>query len=337
VGVYLTEVEDLIPIWMEKHAVPGVSIRLFEDGEIIWSEDIGVRSSNCEGQVTPDTIFEAASISKPIFAYAVLGLHEKGIIDLDDPLDDYLPQPYLNDDPRLSLITMRWVLCHSTGFQNWRGKESLKIHFKPGERFFYSGEGYVYLQRVVEEVTGLPLEGFMETALLRPFGMTDSSYVWLDEYDGRMAYPHDEGEKAGELRRRSEAKSASSLYSTSRDIARFMIEIVEPSDRGCPHLTPETVDEMLAPQMRVNDYISWGLGWGLQHTDDGDSFWHWGDNGGYKNFATASRERGMGVVVMTNGANGLKLCEELIPMVMRDPQPAFGEFLNVMIDKGYII
>ena len=335
--VGLTEVKDLIPIWMEKHTVPGVSISMFEDGEIVWSRDVGVRSSKCGGQVTPDTIFEAASISKPVFAYAVLGLHERGIIDLDAPLDDYLPEPYLDDDPRLSLITTRRVLCHSTGFQNWRREEPLKIHFEPGERFSYSGEGYVYLQRIVEEVTGLPLEGFMERALLGPFGMADSSYVWLDEYEGRMAYPHDEEGKVGELRRRSEAKSASSLYSTSRDIARFMIEIVEPSDRDGPHLSPETVDEMLTPQMRVNDSISWGLGWGLQHANNGDSFWQWGDNGGYKNFAMASRERGEGIVVLTNGANGLKLCEELIMMVMRGPQPAFEEFLNVMRGKGYII
>jgi CubicO group peptidase (beta-lactamase class C family) len=167
--------------------------------------------------------------------------------------------------------------------------------------------------------------------------MADSSYVWSDGYEERMAYPHDEEEKARELRRRSESKSASSLYSTSRDIARFVIENMGPSSRDGPSLSPETVGEMLRPQMRVNDSVSWGLGWGLQHADDGDSFWQWGDNGGYKNFAVASRERGEGVVVLTNGANGLKLCEELVPEVMGGPQPAFGDFLNVMRDRGYII
>jgi CubicO group peptidase (beta-lactamase class C family) len=322
---------------MEKYKVPGVSVSLIEDGEIVWSEGIGVRHSEYGVPVTPDTVFEAASISKPVFAYAVLGLYERGIIALDDSLDDYLPEPYLDDDPRLSLITMRRVLCHSTGFQNWRSKEPLRIHFEPGERFSYSGEGYMYLQRVVEEVTGLPLEEFMEGALLGILGMVDSSYVWLDGYEGRMAYPHDEEGKAGELRRRLEAKSASSLYSTSRDIARFVIENMEPSSRDGHHLSPETVDEMLRPQMRVNNSVSWGLGWGLQHANDGESFWQWGDNGGYKNFAMASREREEGVIILTNGANGLKLCEELVPEVMRGLQPVFRDFLNVMGDKGYII
>jgi len=322
---------------MEKYKVPGVSVSLIEDGKIVWSEGIGVRHSEDGILVTPDTVFEAASISKPVFAYAVLGLYERGIIALDDPLDGYLPEPYLDDDPRLPLITARRVLCHSTGFQNWRREKPLRIHFEPGERFSYSGEGYVYLQRVVEEVTGLPLEELMEQALLGPLGMVESSYVWLDGYEGRMAFPHDEEGKAGELRRRSEAKSASSLYSTSRDIAKFVIENMEPSNRDGPRLSPETVDEMLRPQMSVNDSVSWGLGWGLQHADEGESFWQWGDNGGYKNFAVASRERGEGVVVLTNGANGLKLCEELLPEVMRGLQPAFRDFLNVMRDRGYII
>jgi CubicO group peptidase (beta-lactamase class C family) len=322
---------------MEKHKVPGVSISLIEDGEIVWIEGIGVRHSEKGVPVTPDTVFEAASISKPVFAYAVLGLCERGVIALDDPLDGYLPEPHLDGEPRLPLITVRRVLCHSTGFQNWRNEGPLGIHFEPGERFSYSGEGYMYLQRVVEEVMGLPLEEFMEGAILGPLGMADSSYVWSDGYEERMAYPHDEEEKARELRRRSESKSASSLYSTSRDIARFVIENMGPSSRDGPSLSPETVGEMLRPQMRVNDSVSWGLGWGLQHADDGDSFWQWGDNGGYKNFAVASRERGEGVVVLTNGANGLKLCEELVPEVMGGPQPAFGDFLNVMGDRGYII
>jgi len=331
------DLEDRISSLIEKYNVPGVSVSLIEDGEIVWSEGIGVRHSEQGSPVTPDTVFEAASISKPVFAYAALGLWERGIIALDGSLDGYLSEPYLDGDPRLSLITMRRVLCHSTGFQNWRGEGPLGIHFAPGERFSYSGEGYVYLQRVVEEVTGLPLEEFMEGALLAPLGMADSSYVWLDGYEGRMAYPHDEEGEAGELRRRSEAKSASSLYSTSRDIARFVIENMEPSDRDGPRLSPGTVDEMLGPQMRVNDSVSWGLGWGLQHADDGDSFWQWGDNGGYKNFVVASRERGEGVVILTNGANGLKLCEELVPEAMGGPQPVFRDFLNVMGDRGYVI
>jgi len=172
--------ENRILASMDKHSVPGLSMTLIESGDIAWSKGFGVSSSESGDAVTPETVFEAASISKPVFAYAALSLHESGAIDLDAPLDGYLSEPFLEGDPRLSLITMRRVLCHTTGFQNWRRENPLKIHFEPGERFSYSGEGYMYLQRVVEEMTGLPFETFMKRMLLSPFGMEGSSNVWLN-------------------------------------------------------------------------------------------------------------------------------------------------------------
>lgn len=328
--------EERILTSMERHSVPGVSMTLVEEGEIAWSEGLGVMSKSGE-PVTPDTIFEAASISKPVFAYAALRLYERGVINLDVPLDGYLSEPFLEGDPRLPLITMRRVLCHTTGFQNWRREKPLEIHFEPGERFSYSGEGYMYLQRVVEELSGLQLERFMEGALLGPFGMADSCYVWRDDFEGRAASPHDGEGKAQGLRHRSEAMSASSLYSTSEDLARFIAEIIEPSSGDEHHLSRDTVEEMLKPQVAVNDSISWGLGWGLQHGVDGSSFWQWGDNGGYKNFAVASRERGWGAVVLTNGANGLRVCEEVLPEAVGAGMPAFREFLQDTRDRGYMI
>lgn len=94
-------------------------------------------------------------MSKPVFAYAVLKLCEKGVIHLDTPLTKYTSDRFLQGDPRLDLITARHVLSHTSGFQNWRsGKEPLKIHLEPGEKYLYSGEGYSYLQSVVTLLTG---------------------------------------------------------------------------------------------------------------------------------------------------------------------------------------
>ncbi|UCD45319.1 MAG: beta-lactamase family protein [Candidatus Bathyarchaeota archaeon] len=332
-----SDLEELFLASMERHSVPGVSMTLVEGGEVAWSEGLGAMSSETGEPVTPDTIFEAASISKPVFAYAALRMHERGVIEIDAPLDGYLSEPFLEGDPRLSMITMRRVLCHTTGFQNWRREKPLEIHFDPGERFSYSGEGYVYLQRVLEELSGLPLERLMEDAILDPFGMADSCYVWRDDFEGRTASPHDGDGKVQEIRHRSMAMSASSLYSTSGDLDNFIAEIVEPSSMDESHLSRNIVEEMLRPQVAVNDSISWGLGWGLQHGVDGDSFWQWGDNGGYKNFAVASREGGWGAVVLTNGANGLRVCEEVIPEAVGAGMPAFSEFLSGAREKGYIL
>src|SRR5207248_1472461 len=114
-----------------------------------------VKHAASKETVDMDTVFEAGSTSKPVFAYAVLKLCEKGVMNLDTPLTKYTSRRFLEADPRLELITARHVLSHTTGFQNWRSKEEpLKIHFTPGEKWSYSGEGYGYLQSVVTQLTG---------------------------------------------------------------------------------------------------------------------------------------------------------------------------------------
>lgn len=132
-------------------------------------------------------------MSKTVFAYAVMKLCERDVIGLDTPLTKYSPKPFLEGDPRLELITARHVLSHTTGFQNWRSdKEPLKIHFTPGEKHMYSGEGYSYLQSAVTHMTGQPIEPYMKANLLVPFGMTASGYAWNDTFEKRMARPHDQ-------------------------------------------------------------------------------------------------------------------------------------------------
>ena len=149
------------------------------------------------GPVTNRTIFEAASLSKVVFAYAVLKLVDRGVMDLDQPLVRYITLPEIKDkfsadvveDPRLKKITARMVLSHSCGFPNWRQGE-LKILFEPGEKFSYSGEGFVFLQRVVEKLTGETLQDFMKREVFAPLGMNDSSYVWLESFEQQAASPH---------------------------------------------------------------------------------------------------------------------------------------------------
>ena len=134
---------------MKKSNVPGVSIALIQHGKTIWVHGFGVKEAGTSQPVTGETVFEAASLSKPVFAYGVLKLVDQGKLRLDVPLTIYLPKPYIPGDQRLAKITARIVLSHRTGFPNWRDGDSLPLYFTPGERFSYSGEGYIYLQRVV--------------------------------------------------------------------------------------------------------------------------------------------------------------------------------------------
>ena len=187
----ISRLENEVPGLMKQGGVPGMSIALIRDGKTVWLHGFGVKDKKTQEPVRTDTVFEAASLSKPVFTYGVLKLVDQGKLDLDIPLSSYLPKPYVPDE-RVGKITARLVLSHRTGFPNWRGSDGLlPIYFSPGERFSYSGEGYIYLQRVVEQITGKTLDVYMDEVVFRPLGMTNSSYVWRPSFDSLTATGYD--------------------------------------------------------------------------------------------------------------------------------------------------
>ena len=335
----LDENLERIPELMEKTAVPGLSLTLIRGNRVFCSRAFGVRSRVSQEPVTPDTVFEAASLSKPVFAYASLKLCETGILDLDTPLVEYLPEPYVPDEPRLELVTMRHVLSHTPGFPNWRPKgQPLRMHFAPGERFSYSGEGYVYLQAVIEHVTGQTSVEYIGATILKPFGMKNSRFVWTGQKDLPVAVGHDENGEPVEKKLWPEMNAAASLHCTPADLGKFMLAVMRPSAENTAHLGSEMTKKMLTPQVQVNDsapwhedwpkptvqvndLVSWGLGWGIQHTSTGDSFWHWGDNGCYRAFAAGFPKEGMGVVIMTNGKNGQQAIRDILHQIVGGDYP----------------
>ena len=312
-----------IPALMKMADVPGMSIVVIRNGKAAWHSNFGVKNVKSTQPVDDDTVFEAASLSKPVFAYAVLKLVEQGKIGLDVPLTTYLPKPYIDNDPRLAQITARFVLSHRTGFPNWRGDGNpLTIHFSPGERFSYSGEGFVYLQRAVEQIEGRPLDDVMNTLVFTPLGMTSSSYLWRPDFDERTATGHDSDGTPQDLWKPQEAGAASTLNITAHDYALFVAAIVNGVG-----LKRATFREMETPQIAVNPEctnctektpkelsrtIFWGLGWGIQKNGNDVSLWHWGDNGSFKCFVVANPSRKSGVVVFTNSENGLSIAPAIV-------------------------
>jgi len=333
----------LIPDLMRRAAVPGLSIALVEEGKVAWVGSFGARNAKTGDKVDDRTVFQAASLSKPVFAYAVLKLVDEGKLDLDTPLSKYLPG-YVENDDRIGLITSRHVLTHSTGFPNWRpGGKPLTIHFTPGERFSYSGEGFVYLQRAVEKISGQPLDAFMRRAVFIPLQMADSSYVWQEKYETMAATGHNGAglpskqfkplEGGSPINGGGGPAAASTLHTTARDYARFVIAVMNGTG-----LRKETARQMLSPQSQVDagcsncigrpvtqtsESISWGLGWGLEKAGSGQSFWHWGDNGDFKAFVAGSVDSRRGVAIFTNSANGMMIVPDIVSAAMGDRQPAF--------------
>jgi CubicO group peptidase (beta-lactamase class C family) len=183
---------DELPRIMEWANVPGLAVATIKKGRLEWSGGFGVMKAGEARPVTKDTLFGAASLSKPVFTFGVLAMKEDKLIDLDRPLWNYLPYEDLPSGDQAKQITARHVLSHSTGLQNWRFQRDQKLEFafKPGERFQYSGEGFYYLQRVMEQITGRGFEDYMQTRVLRPLGMVNSTFTWTSESDQRMAWGH---------------------------------------------------------------------------------------------------------------------------------------------------
>ena len=350
-----------VPRLMEQAGVQGVQIAVLSGGKTAWHASYGLANAETNAPVTDASVFEAASLSKPVFAYAVLTLVDAGLVDLDRPISKYLPGRYdVGDDVRLDLITPRHVLSHRSGFPNWRsGSDPLKIHFTPGDRFSYSGEGFVYLAAAVERITGQTLEAFVRRTVFDPLGMASSSYVWQSRYDSLKVYNHDLlGDLAGR-RTPWRANAAASLHTTAGDYARFVAAVL--AGKG---LRPETARALMTPQSRPDERgintataaptgraaagVAWGLGWGLEQEGEAWSLWHWGDNGTTKAYVTASPTRGTGVVFFVNSENGLLVAPPVIAEVMgsespalawlkqRGPAPAFGPFLAALRASGAV-
>jgi CubicO group peptidase (beta-lactamase class C family) len=317
----INDLEKQIPKWMQEAKVPGLSIAIIKDAKLGWRRGFGVKDNASKEPLDNDTMFEAASMSKPVFAYLVMKLCERGVMNLDMPLTRYTSERFLEGDPRLDLITARHVLSHTSGFQNWRSdKEPLKIHFTPGEKFLYSGEGYSYLQSVVTHLTGQPIEPCMKANLFVPFGMASSGYVWNDTFAKRMARPHDQGGQPTNYKKSTPASvarygSAGALVTTPTDYAKFVIEVIDPKQGDAFRLNRDSVKEMLRPHVKIEggQYpASWALGWQIFHNKNRDFIYHGGDNDGFHCCAVASVEGKSGFVVMTNGENGPGILKNLI-------------------------
>ncbi|GGY00632.1 hypothetical protein GCM10007386_34400 [Pseudoduganella dura] len=268
-----------------------------------------------------DSVFQAASLSKPVFAYAVLQLAAQGKLDLDAPVMSYLPQGYrhrfsplkaepaeLVTDARLSSITARMVLNHTSGLPNW-ASGPLYFESAPGTAWHYSGEGYLLLQRAVETVTGQPLDRFMAERVFAPLAMHHSSFV-LNESIAQRLLP---GTKANGTPRTTMALesplAAFSLYTTAADYGKFLARLLNDADL----LAQSTALPVVAD---ASVGLEWGSGWGIERVRDDIHIWHWGNNTGYRAFVIASLRTGDGFVMLTSGENGLELAEPVARKVL---------------------
>ncbi|NIM90723.1 MAG: alpha/beta fold hydrolase [Candidatus Aminicenantes bacterium] len=328
----IAELEGVIPQLMEKANIPGLSIAFIRKGKIIWNKGFGVKNAKTGEPVTEETIFEAASLTKPFFAYAVLRMVDEGLLDLDTPLIKYIPQEKIEEGLQHPMdyegfrsdwfrkITARHVLSHSSGMPHGERGKPYPLFFEPGEKYKYSAQGYWYLQNVVEHLKGKKLKELMKDYVLDPLEMKDSCMVWRDEYETQSASGHGMLSESREFRKRTRSHAAASLYTTAGDYARFVIAVMNGTG-----LKKETAKMMLVPQVEVDKDIYWSLGFGVQRFPEGDAFWQWGDYGIFRNYIIAFKKHKLGVVYFTNSFNGLSIGNEIVKgaLVIKDLAIAF--------------
>ena len=330
----IATIDRLVPQLMEEHHVPGVAIAVISEGRVAWSKAYGVSDAASKTPVTSETLFEAASMSKPVFAILALQLADAGRLDLDRPLVEYSSELAVPNQADRRRITARMALSHTAGFPNWRpgGEERegpLPLLFEPGTRFGYSGEGVFYLQRVVEKITGQPLDLRARAALFDPLGLRHSSFAWSPGVEGALASGHGEDGSFLTRSKYTHPNAAYTLYTTAEEYARIIVEVMNAGRGRSKVLSEASAREMLRPQVALDarDPIErpftgqgrsaqWGLGWSLNATAGGDIFHHSGANRtGFRCYSQFSLDRGSGLVIMTNGLGGGDLWTRLVATI----------------------
>jgi len=188
-GAIIADLESYIPEYMREEDIPGVAVALIRGGKIVWTGGFGVVNTITAKPVIPETLFEVASNSKAVTAYIALRLVDQGKLSLDDPLNVYLPEPWLPPSEYRDAITLRHVLYHTSGLGAGLTLSRDNL-FAPGDGYYYSGVAFMYLQEVIGQVTGQSLENLARGMVFAPLGMSSSSFINYKEITPRTAGGH---------------------------------------------------------------------------------------------------------------------------------------------------
>jgi len=315
--------DNNVPDLMEENNVAGLSVAIIQDSKTVIMKSYGYRNVDKNQKNDKDTIFRAASLGKPVFAYIVVHLAQNGKINLDKPLINYFNKRIVPKDIRSDKITARMILSHSSGLPNFGHDNSkLALDFEPGSNFMYSGHGYVYLQKIVENITQKTLNQLANEIVFTPLKMHNSSYIWRENYKNKISLDYDKGMNEYETHNQtSTGFSAWSLYTSIVDYTKFVNHIVNNFQTK-----NSTSTLLLEPNVHVTNEIEWGLGWGLQKTTPHMSFWHWGSKRGFRHFVVSYPKENISIIVMSNSKDAFKMVYEIMVKSIGGSYPSYRWF-----------
>ena len=340
------EAERFLIDLMISSRLSAISVAVVQDDRVAFERVLGVVDRRSGKPAGPETVFRAASLSKPVFSYLVMKLVDEGLLEIDQPLAGFINPPFtsypeyasLKGDRRVEALTPAILLSHSPGFPNWRRPRwtgPLPILFEPGTEFSYSGEGYHLLQFLLEKKTGRDLNTLAKEKVFDPLGMGRSAFLWEARFDEDFAVELEAG--LGPLIRRSKtaAVSAGSLLSNASDYAKFLVTAL--SGRG---LKPETAVAWQAPRLRVGGralhdrrkpetslnedvQLSWTPGWGWFRSPAGPALFHVGAEEGCENYVVLFPEKRTAIVVFSVSAGPTRVTPPIVERLIGDVHSPF--------------
>ncbi|GAO43038.1 serine hydrolase domain-containing protein [Flavihumibacter petaseus] len=335
-------IDGFIKAAMDSLQMPGLSVTIINDGKIVYNRSMGFTNIDKGTKTDETTIFEAGSLSKPVFTFFVLKMVDEGLLNLDTPLYRYMPYSDIDKDERYTLITARIVLSHQSGFPNWRYFEKpdstlhikygeLWLKFTPGTQFAYSGEGYFYLAKVIAQLKHTNLQGLdsvFQSEIARPlhlqhFYFSGNPYISQHKATGYkqgkvsakkwpVAFPTQDSSWFG---------AAGGLHTNVTDYANFLVALM--NEKG---ISKSLLSEMLQPQIELpkastmvteEGYVAWGLGIALKNSPYGVLHLHGGNNGDFQSGFVIDKSKKWGFVFFTNCDKGSAFNKKLQALLLQ--------------------
>jgi CubicO group peptidase (beta-lactamase class C family) len=334
------ELDLKVPRLLTEYEIASVGIALIEDGRVALTKVYGEQAPGVPASSA--TLFNLASLTKPVTAEVILRLASLGALSLDEPMSRYWTDPDIASDPRRERLTARIALAHQTGFPNWRPEGGhLAFTSDPGTAFGYSGEGYDYLGRFAEKRVGRSFEELAREYVFDPIGMKNTSYSARSWMRGRLATPRDSAGRWGrpQVRDSSDWSGANNLMTTVGDYGAFVVSVMNgdglTKEMAAQRLRPASGPQpplgcKIQPPTVCPRALNFALGWIRLDYDTGPVMAFLGLNdrqgGGERTLVYFEPQRRRGAIVLTSGRNGQRLLLDVLEMV--DPASPLAAFLR---------
>jgi CubicO group peptidase (beta-lactamase class C family) len=320
------QIEEDFSTLAARHSQSAIAAARLRDGKVVWTGVAG-RQDDAH-RASERTLFNIASLAKPITAELALRLVDEGVFALDASMAATWVEPDVQDDPRHRILTPRIALSHQTGFPNWRAQNRrLRFLHDPGSSFGYSGEGYEYLARFIEHGTGKDFEAMVQTRVFDAMAMRETAYTWRPWMEDRIAVPAEGADFPGAAgpARRGAWVASDNVYTTIGDYARFVAGVMTGEGLGA-----ELARERLRPQVATPGCpkpfggcprsSAMALGWMVLDFGKRRIAIHEGGDAGASTMAYFDPDRREGVVVFVSGAGGTPLVLDIVETI--DPDSA---------------